>query len=171
MKKFISGVALTLALSASAFAQQTTPPEQPPAHPEQSARHRRTGRAHGPRTARRHLHALRGLRRLDLNDAQRQQFRSIREGHRQRTHAQREELRQLFRARRQGGTLSAEQEARARQLQQELRQTGEAIHGEMLGVLTPEQRTRLEQQGEERKARREERRGHRRRMRDDDEQP
>ncbi len=173
MKRFLSGVALTLALSASAFAQQTTTP--PPDTPQEgnqgkAARHRRLGRAHGPRMARR-TRALRGLRRLDLTDAQRQHFRSIREGQRQRTRAQREELRQLLRTRRQGGTLSAEQEARARQLQQEMRQTGESVRGEMLGVLTPEQRTRLEQQREERKARREERRGHRRRMRDDDEQP
>jgi Spy/CpxP family protein refolding chaperone len=171
MKRFLSGVALTLALSASTFAQQPPPQDTPQeGNQRKAARHRRSGRAHGPRMARR-PHALRGLRRLELTDAQRQQFRSLREGQRQRTHAQREELRQLLRARRQGGTLSAEQEARARQLQQELRQTGEAVHGEMLSVLTPEQRTRLEQQREERKARREERRGHRRRMRDDDEQP
>ncbi|HEU4597528.1 MAG TPA: Spy/CpxP family protein refolding chaperone, partial [Pyrinomonadaceae bacterium] len=145
MKRFIGGVALTLALSATAFAQQTPAPEQPQTHPENPVRHRRMGRAHGPRMAR-HLRARRGLRRLELSDAQRQQFRSLRDSHRQRTQAQRAELRQLLRTRRQGGTLNAEQEARARQLQQELRQTGQSVHGEMLGVLTPEQRTRLEQQ-------------------------
>jgi Spy/CpxP family protein refolding chaperone len=171
MKRFLGGVALTLSLSASAFAQQPTQPQDTPQEGVQgrAARHRRMGRAHGPRAARR-PHALRGLRRLELTDAQRQQFRSIRESQRQRTHAQREELRQLLQTRRRGGTLNAEQEARASQLRQELRQTGESAHGEMLGVLTPEQRTRLEQQREERKARREERRGHRRPMRDDEQQ-
>jgi Spy/CpxP family protein refolding chaperone len=171
MKRFLTGVALTLVFSASAFAQQAPPASPaPPDNPERAAGHRRrpSGRAHGPRLNRR-LHALRGLRRLDLTDAQRGQFRSIRDGHRQRTEARRAELRQLLQTRRQGGTLSAEQEARARQLQAELRQTGEAVHGEMLAVLTPEQRTRLAAQREEHKARREEFRQRRRPLRDRDE--
>jgi Spy/CpxP family protein refolding chaperone len=170
MKRFLTGVGLALVLSASlaapVFAQQ--PPTAPQDGTEKSARRGRMGRPHGPRMGRR-PHALRGLRGLDLTDAQRQQFRSIGESHRQRTHAQREELRQLFQTRRQGGTLTTEQEARARQLHEELRQTGPAIRNEMLAVLTPEQRTRLEQQRGEHKARREEFRN-RRRMRGNDEQ-
>ena len=173
MKRFLNGVALALALSASlaapAFAQQQEPPTAPQDGPGKSARRGRLGRPHGPRMGRR-LRALRGLRGLDLTDAQRQQFRSIGESRRQRTHAQREELRQLFQTRRQGGTLTPEQEARARQLHEELRQTGEAIRDEMLAVLTPEQRTRLEQRREEHKARREEFRKRRGRMLGNDEQ-
>lgn len=167
MKRFLSVAVLTLALTASlavaASAQQT---EQ--GGPEKAGKHRRMGRGgHGPRMR---GHGLRGLRQLDLSDAQRQQFRSIREAHQNRTKAQRDELRQLFKTRRQGGTLTAEQEARARQLHDELRQTGEAVHGEMLAVLTPEQRARLENFRQEQKERREEFRNRRRQMRDDDRQ-
>ena len=172
MKRFLKGVALALSLAASlaapVFAQQ--PPNAQQDGPGKSARMGRMRGAHGPRLGRR-LRALKGLRQLDLTDAQRQQFRSIRQSHGQRTQAQREELRQLFQSRRQGGTLTAEQQARARQLHGELRQTGEAVRKEMLAALTQEQRTRLEQLREEHKARREEFRNRRRQTRgDDDEQ-
>lgn len=169
MKRFLSVAGLARALTASlavaASAQQTEQRQQ--GGPERAEKRGRMGRGHGQRMRGR---GLRGLRRLDLSDAQRQQFRSIREAHRNRTKAQREELRQLFQARRQGGTLTAEQEARARQLHGELRQTGESVRGEMLAVLTPEQRAQLEKSRQEMKERRDEFRNRRRQMPDEDEE-
>ncbi|MCA1633271.1 MAG: Spy/CpxP family protein refolding chaperone [Acidobacteria bacterium] len=172
MKRFLSGVGLTLvlltSLAATAFAQETQAPS-PQGNPEKAQKHRRMGGPHGPRMGRR-AHGLKGLRQLDLSDAQRQQIRSIHESVRKRTEAQRNELRQLLGAKRQGGAMTAEQEARARQLRDELRQTGEAVHGEVLAVLTAEQRTRLEQLREEHKERRGEFRNRRGQTRDDDQQ-
>ena len=171
MKRFLSGVGLTLvlltSLAATAFAQQ--PPQQspPPVNPEKAEKHRRMGRGHGPRMRE---HGMKALRQLDLSDAQRQQIRSIHEGVRKRTEAQRNELRQLLGVKRQGGTLTAAQEARARQLRDELRQSGEAVHGEVLAVLTAAQRTRLEQLRQEHKERRGERHDRRGQTRDDDQQ-
>ena len=169
MKRFLSGVGLTLvllsSLAATAFAQQQQSPAQ--GTPEKAEKHRRMGRGHGPRMRE---HGRKALRQLDLTDAQRQQIRSLHEGVRKRTEAQRNELRQLLGAQREGGTLTVEQEARARQLRDELRQAGEAVHGEVLAVLTDAQRTRLEQLRQEHKERRGERRNRRGQTRDDDQQ-
>ncbi len=60
--------------------------------------------------------------------------------------------------RRNGGTLTPEQEARARELHAQLRANAEKLHGEMFNVLTPEQRAQLKQEREQFKQRREERR-------------
>ena len=111
---------------------------------------RRAGRMHGPRGG----FGGGGLRGLNLTETQQQQIRAIHERYSQTLAPQRQELRQLMQARRQGA-LTAEQQARAEALRNELRQTGERIHAEVLNVLTPEQRTQLEQRRQQREQRRE----------------
>lgn len=162
MKKFITGAVLALGLTASTavLARQTQQTPTPQGEQGQADEHSRRGRMrHRMKGMRHRMRAGRegfeGLRRLSLTDAQREQFRALREATRQRTQAQREELRQIFRSRREGGNLTAEQEARARQLHQELRETHQRLRTEMLNALTTEQRTQLEQLKQEREQRRE----------------
>lgn len=109
---------------------------------------------------------LRALRELDLTDAQREQLRAIGRKFQESNQEERAELRRLWALKRDGGELTPEQQARTRELIDTLSQTGRSIEQEMLGVLTPEQRARLEQLRQEREQRREERRQRRRERRD-----
>ena len=105
---------------------------------------------------------MRGLRGLNLTDAQKEQVRTIIETNRsaanQATH---EEFRSLKQAKR-GGTITAEQQTRLETLKEQMRQNAEATRTQILAILTPEQRTQLEQQKEEMRKRHEERRQQRR---------
>ena len=164
-----TGLALGLFATTAAVgvAQQTPTPQD---EGDAARQHKRMG--HGRRGGRhdkmgRHEGGgLRGLRALNLSDAQREQIRAARESHARRTETQREELRQLFVARRQGGELTPEQRTRAEALRAELQASGQSFHNELLNLLTPEQRTQFEQQMNERKQRREERREQRRERRE-----
>ena len=163
MKNVLTKIGLALGLVASMAATSLAQTPQTPA-PEGGAdtgRHERMGRRGRHQRGVGKRGGFRMLRQLNLSDAQRQQIQSIRENYAARTAAQREELRQLSRTKRQGGTLTPEQQARAEQLRTELRATSESIHIEMLNVLTPEQRTQLEQSMKEHRERREEFRGRR----------
>ena len=112
-------------------------------------RHReRAGRREGTRgqegMGRRDGGEGRLMRELNLSDEQRQQSRAIMQRRLESTKTQREELSQL-REKRRAGTLSAEDEARAKALHQEIRTTMEGVRSEMAGVLTTEQKAKLEQ--------------------------
>lgn len=96
----------------------------------------------------------RGLRGIELSEAQQQQLRTLNEQLMNSTKAQREELMQLHQARRGGTELSAQQQERARQLREALRQSNEQFRANLQNILTPEQRQQIEQRREERKARR-----------------
>ena len=70
------------------------------------------------------------------------------------TQTQREELRALSMKRRDGIITDAEQ-ARAKELRTQLKTSGDQVRNTMLAILTPEQRTQLDQMKQEKKARRE----------------
>lgn len=93
---------------------------------------------------------------LNLSDAQREQIRAITQRRLESTKTQREELSKL-RDKRIAGTFSADDEARAKTLHQEIRAAMEGIRTETAGVLTAEQKARLEELQKERKAKLEER--------------
>ena len=131
MRKALTAALLTLAASFTIVAQQPSPaPPQPQrdAATQQPGARRHARRMRGMRMlmrARRHERA-RALRELNLSQQQRERIRTLRQGAFESTRPQREELRQLLMARRQaGGQLNETQQARARQLRQELR----AAHG------------------------------------------
>ena len=96
------------------------------------------------------------MRGIELTEAQRQQSRAIIQRRLESTKAQREELFKL-REKRIAGTFSADDEARAKALRQEIRTAMEGIRTETAGVLTAEQKARLEELQKERKAKHEER--------------
>lgn len=161
---FIAPLGLLLAFSTFALGQA---PQKPSGQGESA----RPGRFGGREGFRRHEgRGHRGKRRpmlralgreLGLTEAQQQQLRGIHERQFENTKAQREELLSL-REKRQNGTFTDADEARAKELRQQLRSTMEGTHNEVLNVLTTEQRARLDELKAERKARREERRERRR---------
>jgi Spy/CpxP family protein refolding chaperone len=96
------------------------------------------------------------MRELNLTEEQRQQSRAIMQRRLESTKVQREELFKL-REKRIAGTFTADDEARARALHQEMRTAIEGARTEMDGVLTAEQKARLEGLKKERKERMEQR--------------
>jgi periplasmic protein CpxP/Spy len=111
-------------------------------HRDRLGRHKGLGRRGGGMG---HL-----LRELNLTDEQRQQSRAIMQRRLGSTKPLREELFQL-REKRIAGTFTAEDGARAKALHQELRSSMEGVRTEMEGVLTAEQKARLEELKKERK--------------------
>jgi Spy/CpxP family protein refolding chaperone len=124
---------------------------------ERRGKHRGEGRRGG---------IMRLMTRLNLTDAQQLQLRAIQERYEVSLRPQREEMRRLHESNQ--GELSPDAEARAQALRAEMRQAMTGLREEMLGVLTPEQRTELEQLLKERKAMRQERRGRRMSQQDND---
>ncbi|MGH9942013.1 MAG: Spy/CpxP family protein refolding chaperone [Pyrinomonadaceae bacterium] len=159
-------VGLTAALSLTAFAQTTATQQQEGSErvgqvqEQEMKRHGRRGRLR--RHKMRSGMQRRALVSLNLTDAQRQQLRDLRTSKGQSFQTRRQELRQLLGQRRDGGTLTPEQEQRARQLREELRAARQQMRADSLAVLTTEQRTQLEQTREEMKQRRQELRERRR---------
>lgn len=96
------------------------------------------------------------IRELNLSDEQRQQSRAIMQRRLLSTKGQREELFKL-REKRIAGTFTADDEARAKALHQEIRTAMQGVREEMAGVLTAEQKAKLEQLKSERKGKMEQR--------------
>jgi protein CpxP len=90
------------------------------------------------------------MRELNLTEEQRQQHRVIMQRRLESTKLQREELFKL-REKRIAGTFTAEDEARAKALHQEIRSAMEGVRAEMAAVLTAEQKAKLEELKRERK--------------------
>lgn len=166
-KNLIGIFAAVFALSLVAVAQQpqqTTTPEgarqermeRRGRHREGMERHREMPGHGGPG----HL-----MRDLNLSEAQREQIRAITQRRSEATKSQREELFKL-REKRMAGTFSADDEARAKTLRQEIHASMEGIRGETEAVLTAEQKARLEQLKAERKAKHGERDGERKARRE-----
>lgn len=158
-KYFVPLVALIVICVGIAAAQQTgttsTTPDKPlreraEGFGQRGDLHRR-GPGMGHRGGIGHL-----IRELNLTDEQRQQARNIMQRRMEGTKSQREELFKL-REKRIAGTFTADDEARAKSLRQEMRAAMAGARGEMEALLTPEQKARLEQLKQERKTRIEER--------------
>lgn len=98
-------------------------------------------RAFGPRL----------MQELNLTDDQQQQVRSIMEQNMESTRTQREELRQLGEKRFQG-TVSTDDQARARTLHEQMHASMKDTHARIASLLTVEQKTKLEELKKERKA-------------------
>jgi Spy/CpxP family protein refolding chaperone len=166
LRNKLTGAGLTLGLvftfSAASFAQQPFPQDN--GQPQREGR--RGGRPDGP-GKRGRGGILRIMHQLNLTDAQQQQLRAIQERFETNTKTQREELRKIHESN-QGETLSADTQARVQALRAEMNKAMKATHEEMLGVLTPDQRTQFEQLIKERKARHEEMRGRRPNQPNDD---
>lgn len=105
------------------------------------------------------------FRGLDLTDAQKAQMKQIRENSRQslqplmqELHAKRQELRQASEGASFNESLAAQKLAEIAPLQAKLMGAQFKVHQDMLSVLTPEQKTKLEERREQFKSRMSERR-------------
>ena len=144
-KVTVSALILSLgACGATAMAQQSqsTAPGASTQQPEPGARGaRRRGR----------IGRQRALAEMNLTDAQKQQVRTIIQTQAQNTKPQREELRQLMQQWR-TGTLTPEGQARAKELRQQLMESRKGVHTQMQNVLTAEQKVKLQEMREQRRA-------------------
>jgi len=133
--------ALVLGVTAGgveALAQQPQPSTAAPAvQPQQPRRER--GQRRGMRGRRGNA-----IQQLNLTDQQREQVRSIMQANRQSFQAQRQEMRELNRQWREG-TLSPQGLERAKALRAQLIENRKAMRGQMDGILTTEQKTKLEE--------------------------
>ena len=146
-------MSIVLASAAIAFAQQ---PQSPA--PDGSMRsdriRKREGRGHD-KIGRQRGRELRAMHELNLTEEQRLQQRAIAERYVETIKSKREELFKL-RDKRMQGTFTADDEARAKALREEIDNSRQSMHTEIEGILTAEQRTKLEQIKTERKSRHEE---------------
>ncbi|MEP6911883.1 MAG: Spy/CpxP family protein refolding chaperone [bacterium] len=165
LKKNLPGIAgIILTFGMAAFAQQTqtptTTPDGTPKHERLERREKHRERLDGMRGHDREGFGRGGrdnlFQELNLSDAQREQIHAITRRRLESTKAQREELFKL-RDKRMAGTFSADDEARAKALRQEIRAAMEGVRTETAGVLTAEQKARLQDLQKERKAKHEER--------------
>lgn len=131
---------LTLGVGVQAQQPQPSPQNQTPGNET-----RRFGRG-DERRGMRHFGRgpLAGLPELNLSDDQKQQIRAIRERSFEATKAQREELRTLGQKRFEG-TLTTEEQTRAKELHQQMAQSMKSAMAEMEGILTAEQKAKLEE--------------------------
>lgn len=149
-------ICLTLAFGAIAQGQQPSNPTQDGSTSEQRIRFRRGHiQSREGRNERHEIGKSRGLRELSLTDDQQHQRRTIVDRHLEAIKSQRDELFKLREKRVQGSFIN-EDAARAKALRQEIHDSMARMHGEIETILTPEQRTKLEQIRTAREARREE---------------
>jgi Spy/CpxP family protein refolding chaperone len=94
---------------------------------------------------------MRGFSQLNLTDQQRQQMRSIMQAQGQGSQAQRQEMSQLMEKRR-AGTLTAQDETRAKELRQQLMQSRQGERTQMMNILTPDQKAKMEEMIKTRRA-------------------
>jgi Spy/CpxP family protein refolding chaperone len=153
----VSILGIMLALGTIAVAQET----QPPAASIQTKGRSERLAARGLRRRRHEGMGHRGgvghlIRELNLTEEQRQQAHAIMLRRLEGTRTQREELFKL-REKRIAGAFTADDEVRAKALRQEMRASREGVRAELEGVLTAEQKTKLDQLKQERKAKIEQR--------------
>jgi len=146
----LAGLALALVTAAAAGAQ-TQGPQSPTQNPMPGAdTQRRFGRDNERRGMGRFGRApLAGLRELNLSDEQQKQVRAIMERNLNNTKTLREELRTLGQKRFEG-TLTPEEQARAKDLHQQMAQSMKSAMTEVQGILTAEQKAKLEEFHQER---------------------
>jgi len=141
-KLTLAGLVLLTALGAVVQAQQPQPSTQNQTPGNET---RRFGRGEERRGMRRFGRAPLGmLRELNLSDDQKKQVRAIMERNFESTKSSREELRTLGQKRFEG-TLTPEEQARAKELHQQMAQSMQNAMTELTGILTAEQKARLEE--------------------------
>jgi len=149
-KLSVAGLAISLsAFGGVALAQQTQTTAQNPAAGVQKTRRAAMARRGTDRRARQPMFRI--LRQLGLTDQQKQQARSIIQTNLQSTKTQRQEMRQLTQQWRQG-TLAPEGLARAKELRGQLAESRKGVRTQLTGILTPEQKAKLEEMIKTRRA-------------------
>lgn len=159
--KFFSIITLALAVGAFstfAAAQDTTKTDTDTTQKQEKREWRkgkRDGMGEGFRGGGERGGMMRGFRELNLTDAQKEQIRTVMQANRP-DQATMEEMKTLHQAKR-DGTITAEQQEKFKTLRRQSREKGEAVHQQILAILTPEQLQQFQQKQQEMKQKREER--------------
>jgi protein CpxP len=148
-----------IALSSISFAQEVKPTEtQDTVKKERGFGKRGEGKFGGKRGGHRGKEmAMRGLHKLNLTDAQKEQFKGLKERNKSQFAPQREEMKQLA-SKKRNGLITAEEENRFKELKGQMQENRKKMHDEMMTILTPEQKTQLEQMKTEMRGKMQERR-------------
>src|SRR5687768_4820636 len=135
---------LTVAISIAAFSTFTFAQDDKVVKPQDGVQKRergdRKGRMEGRGKGMRHGGF--GLRGIELTDAQKEQIRAIRESNKPDASTM-EEMRGIREARKAGTELTAAQKDRMKAFREQFGARRKAMHEQILGVLTAEQRTQL----------------------------
>ncbi|HEV2912806.1 MAG TPA: Spy/CpxP family protein refolding chaperone [Pyrinomonadaceae bacterium] len=162
----VPGLMLLFVLSMPVFAQQSgTTGDDRAGDAQQGERGPGRGRYRG----RGDRGFMRLLRELDLTEAQAEQARTIIENHKAAIEPQRQELFRL-REQREQGADQADLQPRAQALREQIHESAKNMRAQLLSILTPDQRAKLDQMETEFKARRAERRERRRPQQENEEQ-
>lgn len=156
---FLTMIFAVTAFSAAAIAQET-----PTTSKEGETKVEKTERKGFGKRGERGMHGgkfgkhggMRGFHGIELTDAQKEQIRAIREAKRP-DPALIDEIKTIMQAKR-AGTITPEQQERARVLRAQAREKGELVRSQIEAVFTPEQRQQIEQKKQEMRQRWEERR-------------
>ncbi len=157
-QKFISAVTFVFAIVAftTFVSAQDTATQPQDSAAKQEKRDRKFGKE-GKRDRHHGDMMLRGLHQLNLTDAQKEQLKGIMESNHTANQGTHEEMRGLMMKKR-DGIITAEEQTRFDALKTQMKASAKQTHDSILAILTPEQRTQLEQQKEQMKQKFEERR-------------
>lgn len=149
-----------IAFSSFVSAQETTKTDNPTPTPKQERKMRKgefgkRGMGKGMRGGRRGGMMM-GFRGLNLTDEQKAQIKTIMEANRASRGGNREEMRAIMAAKR-DGTITADQQQKLDAFKTQMKANAELTHQQVLNVLTAEQRAQLDARKAEMKQRREER--------------
>jgi Spy/CpxP family protein refolding chaperone len=155
VRKSAIALSLVLAFTGMAFSQQPQTPA-PPA-PDNQVQGEGTGRLGRPHRRMGHGRddLFQGFHELNLTEAQKQQQRTIIGNYLENIRPQREELFKL-REKREAGTFTPEDAARVQTLRKQIRESMQGAESELTAILTPDQRAKLEELKNARKAERQE---------------
>jgi len=175
--KIISSITLVFAIGAfSVFASAQSTSETPNADANKAEKHERKGFGKrdgkfGRRGGRGMMgrHGMRGgmgmFRGIELTDAQKEQIKALRMANKpsEETMALMKSVRETRKA---GGTVSEDQKAQLKQLRDARREKAQAMHTQIMGILTPEQKAQLDARKAEMKQKREQWKEKRQEMRE-----
>lgn len=142
IKVILGGLAIALASCGASVRAQQPPASTTAPSVEQQGEGRMQRRRMMRRGAR--MRMFGALRQLNLTDAQKQQAQSIIRANTENTKTQRQEMAQLRRKFREG-TLTDDEKAKAKELRQQLRASRQNTRTQLAALLTPEQKTRLDE--------------------------
>lgn len=146
----IFALAVGLFAASTAISAQEVAPATPAA-PERAEKAFKGGRGFGRHKMGRGMH---GFQDLNLTDAQKEQIKQIREANKP-DQAGFESIRPLMEAKR-SGTITPEQEAQLKAFKEDRKAKGQAVHDQIMNVLTVEQKAQLEKNKADMKLKREE---------------
>jgi Spy/CpxP family protein refolding chaperone len=156
IKALIISTVAAIAFSSFAYAQDAKPIDNQDSNAQEKSLGKREQkhRRHGKNSV------MRGLKELNLSDAQKEQVKLLKERNKSQFQPQREEIKTLA-SKKHDGIITADEENRLKELKGQMKANGQKSREEMMTILTPEQKSRFDQKRNEMRGKMKERRGNR----------